>query len=110
MARKSGKQGNNPEDQNRQSIWNMHEDASAIGVRHWDIKTGQFAEALLCILATGSAVMLGTTQGGGAMSLTIFDGDARIRKYAGDSVDLDEWSMEIIGRADKYLAEQKPSS
>jgi len=101
MPRK--KLGNNPESVARQTIWNMQEDASIAGVQHWDIKTAQFAEAVLCILATGSALMIGTTQGGGAMSLTIFDGEARIRKYAGDSVDLDEWSEDVIGRARKYL-------
>jgi len=110
MPRKAGQPRYTAETAASRSIWNLQEDASIQGVRHWDIKTGQFAEAILCILATGSAVMLGTTQGGGAMSLTIFDGDARIRKYAGDSVDLDEWSADIIGRADKYLAEQKPSA
>jgi hypothetical protein len=88
----------------------MGNDASATGVRQWDIKAGQFAEAILCILATGSAVMLATTQQGGALSITIFDNDIRVRKYVGDSIDLDEWSTDVIGRADRYLAEnEKPA-
>jgi len=101
MARK--KLGNNPEAFQKQSIWNLTEDASVEGVLNWDYKVAQFAEAIFCILGTGAAVMVGTTQQGGALSLTIFDGEARIRKYAGDSIDLDEWSADVIGRARKYL-------
>jgi len=105
---RSKKLGNNPEAFVKQSIWNMTEDSSAEGVRHWDFKTGLFAEAIVCVIATGAAVMVGTTQHGGAVSLTIFDGEARIRKYVNDSVELDEWSADVIGRAQKYLeAESK---
>jgi len=101
MVRK--KLGNNPEAVRVQSIWNMTEDSDASGVRNWDFKAQLFAEAIVCIIATGAAIMVGTTQQGGAISLTIFDGDARVRKYAGDSVDLDEWSADVIGRARRYL-------
>jgi len=107
MARK--KPGNNPEAFRKQSIWNLTEDSSAEGVRDWDFKAEQFAEAIICIIATGAAVMVGTTQGGGAISLTIFDGDAKIRKYASDSIDLDDWSDDVIGRARKYLDEAQAS-
>jgi len=100
------KLGNNPEAFEKQSIWNLTEDSSAEGVRHWDFKVGLFAEAIICVIATGAAVMVGTTQQGGAISLTIFDGERRIRKYASDSVDLDEWSADVIGRAQKYLDAQ----
>lgn len=86
------------------SIWNQTEDASIEGVRHWDIKAAQFAEAILCILATGSAIMVSTTQQGSAMSLTIYDGDNKVRKYVSDSIELDDWADDVIGRADKYLA------
>lgn len=106
MAAKK-KLGNNPEAFQKQSIWNMTEDSTAENVRQWDFKTGLFTEAIMCIIATGAAVMIGTTQAGGAVSLTIFDGEAKIRKYAGDSIELDEWSADVIGRAQKYLDAEK---
>lgn len=101
MPRK--KPGNNPETFVKQSIWNVTEDSDAQNVRQWDIKAQQFAEAIICIIATGAAVMVGTTRAGGAISLTIFDGEARVRKYAEDSIALDDWSDDVIGRARKYL-------
>jgi len=102
MAR-SKKLGNNPEAFVKQSIWNMTEDSTAESVRDWDIKAQQFAEAILCIIATGAAVMVGTTRMGGAVSLTIFDGENKYRKYCEDSISLDDWSDDVIGRARKYL-------
>lgn len=108
MARKSQRRYTAEEAQ-KVSIWNLTEDASLEGVRHWDIKAGQFAEAILCILATGSAIMVSTTQQGAAMSLTIYDGDSKVRKYVSDSIELDDWSDDVIGRADKYLASLRGS-
>lgn len=107
MARK--KPGNNPEAVQKASIWYSTEDSSAENVRQWDFKAQQFAEAIICIIATGAAVMVGTTQAGGAVSLTIFDGDAKVRKYANDSIELDDWSDDVIGRARKYLDGQRTS-
>jgi len=86
------------------SIWNMSSDAGVDGVRDWDIKAAQFSEAILCILATGAAVMFSTSQQGAAISATIFDGDYKARKYLTDSVELDDWSMEVVARADRALS------
>jgi hypothetical protein len=85
------------------SIWNDTVDADVARVHQWDIKAQQFSEALLCILATGSAIMLSTTQQGAAVSLTIYDGDNKVRAYVSDSIELDDWSDKVIGRARKYL-------
>jgi len=101
------KLGNNPEAFQKQSIWNLTEDSSAENVRQWDFKTAQFAEAIMCIISTGAAVMIGTTKAGGAVSLTIFDGDHKVRKYVEDSIGLDDWADDVIGRARKYLDEEQ---
>jgi len=101
MPRK--KPANNPEGFTKQSIWNLTEDSSPENVRDWDVKTAQFSEAVLSILATGAAVMFGTTMSGGAISITIFDDGDKVRQYATDSIELDDWADSVIGKARKHL-------
>lgn len=79
--------------------WFLTADAHAQGVGEWDIKAGQLADAVLQILSAGSAVMFGVTSDGGAVSVTIFDGDSKQRRYLTDSVELDDWSDAILGTA-----------
>jgi len=101
MVRK--KAGNNPEAVQKASIWYATEDSDISNLREWDFKAELLGEAIMAILASGAALMFGTTQHGSAVSITILDGEVRVRKYAEDSIALDDWSMSIVERA-KHLA------
>jgi hypothetical protein len=87
--------------------WNLSADAGVEGIQDWDVKSERFAEAVLCILATGSAVMFGTFAGGSKLSVTIMTGEKRARVYLDDSIALDDWADKVIGRAAIYLAKLK---
>jgi len=102
-----------PDFARRQMSWAESSDAAVSGVVDWDIKTHLLAEAVLCILGTGSGVMFGVTRDGGALAVTIYSGDEKVRKYLHDSVELDDWSDSVIGKAKSWLAKQdreKPAS
>ena len=46
------------------------------------------AEVLDVVIAAGCAIMLGRTRDGGALVLTILDGDDRYRTYCADNTEL----------------------
>lgn len=94
MAKKTSGDG---EQQVQQAIeWYAGADSSAEGIADWDIKTQQFAEAIQKILASGCGIMFGTTMDGGAVSVTIYQNQKKVRKYLTDSIELDDWSDQIL--------------
>ena len=92
----------------RRIVWNNTSDADPAYVRDWDIKPEQLADAILHVLATGSAVMFSTTQAGGAISITLYSGDQKARTYVSDSMGLDDWSDVTLAKARKFLDSGKP--
>jgi hypothetical protein len=81
--------------------WAMTSDSSPEGVGSWDIKTAPLAEAILKILASGCAVMFGTTFDGTAVSATIFQDDKKVRHYLTDSTEMDDWADRVLATARK---------
>jgi hypothetical protein len=50
-------------------------------VREWDIKQGVLADGLLAILASGRAVTFASSRNGLSISITVYDGDDRRRRW-----------------------------
>jgi len=106
MARKKF-QGDGDQQVKQAIDWYATTDSTAEGVADWDIKTDKYAEAILKVLASGCAIMFGTTMDGGAVSVTIFQDEKKSRKYLTDSVELDDWADNILK---VYWARQKRNS
>jgi len=70
--------------------WFSTADSGASEVGKWDIKTDRTAQAILAVLGAGCAVMLGVTRDGGAVHVTVYDGDEKHRVYVADSVEWDD--------------------
>lgn len=71
--------------------------ASAGSCGEWDVKEGDLAVAILSVLASGCAIRFGTTSDGGAVSVTIYDGQKLpTRKYVADSISFDDLMSELI--------------
>lgn len=71
-------------------IWYMQSNSSAEGVRDWDLKPGRLESAILGVLGNGHGIMFGVTRDGGAVSVTIYAGEDKQRKYCSDSIELDD--------------------
>lgn len=103
----SRKQPRKPEPRRMARAWfDASADASAEMVEHWDIKQEHLANAVLRVLALGSAVMFSASRNGLAIGITIFDGDDRQRKWVGNSVELDDHLADLADAAAKALAER----
>lgn len=48
------------------------------------------------VIAAGCAIMLGATRDGGAVVITIFDGDTRHKTYCSDDLELDRAMAALI--------------
>lgn len=74
--------------------------ASAGSVGDWEVKEGDLAVAILSVLASGCAIRFGVTSDGGAVSVTIYDGNKLpSRKYVADSISFDDLMAEIVQMA-----------
>lgn len=67
----------------------------------WDIKTEVFAEAVLGLLSAGRAVMFGSSRDGGAISVTIYDGDNKAREWVADSIEFDDLMQHLARRVEE---------
>lgn len=79
--------------------WYTQTNAHASDVGDWDLKSQQFTDAVLTLLAGDLAVMFGRTRDGGAISVTIFDGPERTRVYLDDAIAMDDWADLILAGA-----------
>jgi hypothetical protein len=87
--------------------WNLSSNASAESVGDWDIKPEPFIEGILQLLASGTAVMLGSTMSGGAISITLYQGDEKQRRYVTDAIEWDDVWFSICQQARGNVAETK---
>jgi hypothetical protein len=71
-------------------VWFATADSDASQIGSWDVKTALTVRAILATLAAGCAIMLGVTRDGGAVHITIYDGEAKHRVYIADSVEWDD--------------------
>jgi hypothetical protein len=86
-------------DVEKRFLWYSQSSAHATEVGEWDLKSQQLVDAILALLSAGCGVMFGRTRDGGAIAITIFDGDDRARTYADDSIALDDWANGVIAGA-----------
>lgn len=86
-------------DPEKRFLWYFQASAHASEVGEWDLKSQQFTEAILTLLSADCGVMFGRTRDGGAVAITIYDGEARSRTYAADSIEMDDWANGVIAGA-----------
>ena len=79
--------------------WFRTANSGTEGIGEWDIKQEQMADAILSLLASGCAIMLGVTSDGGAVSVTIYSGDVKTRKYVTDAIELDDCLAAVVATA-----------
>lgn len=78
--------------------WFGSSNESVDSVGEWDLKSQTLAEAILGVLAAGSAIMFGVSLAGDAVSVTIYTGDTKQRKWVTDAVELDDLMAAIWRR------------
>lgn len=93
---------------NRLTTWGASADASAEGVAEWDIKRDTFVDVMMAMLSDGLGVWLGVTRDGGAVSITLVDGDHKERKYVHDSVEWDDFWDSKVSAAQRVRNARKP--
>lgn len=108
MTRRRNRADDAAEHTRKQRIWNLSANASAETIADWDIKPDFFVEGVLQLLASGTAVMLGTTMNGGAVSVTLYQGDDKQRVYVTDSIEWDDLWIAIVNQAKERVNEAKP--
>jgi hypothetical protein len=98
MARNKSQPRYTAEAAQKRLDWFASADASAEGIADWDIKTQLLAEAVLGTLAMGSAIMLGVSMSGDAVSVTIYVGETKHRKWVTDSIELEDYLAVVVDR------------
>lgn len=96
-----GKMGGQPTPKSEQArlIWGTFGERNQPKCNDWDPKATDFAQALLEVLASGCAVMLGTAREGSAVSITIYQDDYKYpRVWIADAEELDDWSRAILAK------------
>src|SRR4051812_17753244 len=76
--------------------WNLSNDASAETVGEWDVKLEQLGKAVLAVLSAGDAIMFGVSVDGNSISVTVYSGERKTRKWVSDSIDLDDTTALIL--------------
>lgn len=72
------------------AAWFGSSSESVEGVIDWDLKSQTMTEAILGVLAAGNAIMFGVSMSGDAVSVTIYAGESKQRKWVSDSIELDD--------------------
>lgn len=90
MVRRKSGQRTTAEETSRRRVWWETADSHPSMIADWDLKSEQFTQAVLEVLASGDAIMFGVTQSGDAVSVTIYSGEDKSRKWVADSIELDD--------------------
>lgn len=111
MPRKSTNGRYTPERAQQLMDWYKTADAGLEGIGDWDIKTELLAEFVLTALSLGYGVMFGTVGGGALAGVTIYEGDAKRRKWVRDSVEFEDAMLTALAqwraRAEVIVGEKK---
>lgn len=73
--------------------------ATAADLVNWDLKPTAMQDAVLAGLAAGLGIMFGRSQDGGSISVTIYDGDVKSRKWVSDAIELEDVLAAIVEHA-----------
>jgi hypothetical protein len=99
--------GKTPEAVQAAVSWFASADAGVDGVASWDLKEELLTTAVLGMLSTGRGIMFGTGLSGTAVSVTIYEGDAKSRKWVKDSIELENVLLLIIDQINREQASPK---
>lgn len=87
--------------------WFKTADADVSACDDWDIKSALMQEAVLGLLAAGKAVMFGRSYDGASISVTIYDGDSKSRKWVSDSIEFDDLMAVVCQRLQQMEKKQE---
>lgn len=100
MAQKKGPNDDQrPEKKSSGSLANkwkaMGTGGNVAGARWEDCDSAAVLGLVACVTAQGGAITLGVTRDGGALAITVMDGDARFKEYIPSNTDLNEalWNI-----------------
>ena len=99
MPRNGRRQLNPVETRQRIEWFATSSDACTLSIEAWDVKTEILAAAILGVLGSGDAIAFGSSMDGGAISVTIYSGDSKQRKWVNDSMELDDLLALVARRA-----------
>jgi hypothetical protein len=98
MVKRNNTQRHTAESAQKLRDWFATSDASPEGLADWDLKTQLLADVVLGTLAMGSAIMFGVSMSGDAVSVTLYVGDTKHRKWVTDSIELEDYLGVVLGR------------
>lgn len=78
--------------------WFASADSDVSAIAEWDLKAQTVTEAILEVLQAGNAIMFGVSMTGDSVSVTIYAGEIKQRKWVTDSIELDDLMAAILKR------------
>lgn len=78
------------EEAQKKRDWFATSAASVEGIADWDLKTEFVVEVITLALSQGVGIMFGSALGGLAVSITVYDGDEKHRKYVRDAIEFED--------------------
>lgn len=78
--------------------WFLRADSDVGEIVDWDVKAQTFTEAVLGVLGAGNAIMFGVSMAGDSVSVTIYAGEQKQRKWVTDCIELDDLMSAIWQR------------
>lgn len=87
--------------------WFKTADADVSSVADWDIKPHLLQEAVLGLLSVGCGITFGKAWDGEQIVITVYEGEAKKRKYVADSMELDDALGMIVQRLRQQAEKEK---
>lgn len=78
--------------------WFGSADESMESVGDWDVKQAAMVGAVLEVLSAGDGIMFGISMDGRAVSVTVYSGDTKHRKWVTDAIEFDDLMAAIYRR------------
>jgi hypothetical protein len=107
MSNGRNSRGQQQQARRKQIDWFQSSDESVATVANWDLKIEALASAVVQVLAAGDAIMFGVSLAGDAISVTIYSGESKSRKWVSDSIELDDLMATIAQRGRQRNAGEK---
>lgn len=91
-----------------QLLWAQDPSGSFAGLDNWEPRGEEFTQALLAVLATGSAIFLRPGSGGRAIGIAIWEKDFKHdAQWCYDDEEINLWSQDINQRAEQNRRTKK---
>lgn len=98
MARNRQTQAHPKKLENGHINWFASADSDVQAIAEWDLKPEAFVAGVLEVLQAGNAIMFGVSMLGDSVSVTVYAGEAKQRKWVTDSIELDDLMAAIAQR------------